>query len=85
MSYNPCKIQWDERLFFGTGVWRILNMTQIERKEISEYAMDAKPTRTSERISPCSSSLYTIPPHSWLLCVAYTSVLPSRNGSMCCA
>jgi class 3 adenylate cyclase len=57
-----------------SGVWRILNMTQIERKEISEYAMDAKPTRTSERIFPCSSSLYTIRPHSWLLCVAYTSV-----------
>ena len=68
-----------------TGVWRILNMPQIERKEISEYAMDAKPMRTSERISPCSSSLYTIRPHSWLLCVAYTSVLPSRNGSMCFA
>jgi len=56
------------------GVWRILYMAQIERKEISMYAIDAKPTRTSERIFPCSSSLYTIRPHSWLLCVAYTSV-----------
>ena len=56
------------------GVWRILYMAQIERKETSVYAMDAKPTRTSERIFPCSSSLYTIRPHCWLLCVAYTSV-----------
>jgi hypothetical protein len=57
-----------------TGVWRILYTAQIERKGISVYAMGAKPTRTLERISPCSSSLYTIRPHSWLLCMAYTSV-----------
>ena len=59
---------------YSTGVWRILYMAQIERKEISVYAMDAKPTRTAERIFPCSSSLSTIRPHSSLLSVAYTSV-----------
>ncbi len=56
------------------GVWRILYMAQIERKEISVYAMDAKPTHTAERIFPCSSSLSTIRRHSWPLCVADTSV-----------
>jgi hypothetical protein len=69
-----CLVAMDPKSNYITGVWRILSMAQIERKEISVYAMDAKPTRTSERISPCSSSLYTIRPHSWLLCVAYTSV-----------
>jgi hypothetical protein len=71
--------------FYDIGVWRILYMAQIERKETSVYAMDAKPTRTSERICPCSSSWYTIRPHSWLVCVAYTSVFPSRHGSLCFA
>ena len=69
-----CLVAMDPKSNYIPGVWRILYMAQIERKRISVYAMGAKPTRTSERISPCSSSLYTIRPNSWLLCVAYTSV-----------
>ena len=60
--------------FIYTGVWRILNMAQIERKRISVYARGATPTRTSERVSPCSSSWYTIRPNCSLFSVAYTSV-----------
>src|SRR3989449_4240344 len=69
-----CLVAMDPKSNYIPGVWRILYMAQIERKRISVYAIGAKPTRTSERISPCSSSLYTIRPNSWLLCVAYTSV-----------
>jgi hypothetical protein len=65
-----------------TGVWRILCMAQIEHKRTSAYAMVANRTRTQERISSCSSSLYTMRPSSWSLSVAYTSAFPSHNGSM---
>lgn len=65
-----------------TGVWRILCMAQIEHKRTSAYAMVANRTRTQERISSCSSSLYTMLPSSWSLSVAYTSAFPSHNGSM---
>ena len=64
------------------GLWRILYMAQIEHKRISKYAMVANRTRTPERVSSCSSSLYTMRPSSWSLCVAYTSASPSPNGSM---
>ena len=63
-----------QSILYFTGVWRILNMAQIERKRISVYARGATPTRTSERVSPCSSSWYTIRPNCSLFSVAYTSV-----------
>ena len=47
------------------GVWRILRMAQIEHKRISVYARSATYPRTPERISPCSSSLYSIPLNSY--------------------
>jgi hypothetical protein len=49
----------------ATGVWRILRMAQIEHKRISVYARSATYQRTPERLSPCSSSLYSMPLNSY--------------------
>jgi hypothetical protein len=54
-SVKCCRIVKDR-----TGLWRILRMAQIEHKRISVYARSANRQRTPERISPCSSSLYSI-------------------------
>jgi class II lanthipeptide synthase len=62
VEHLPALIERDELL--DTGVWRILCMVPIEHKRISAYAMVANLTRTPERISPCSNSLYSIPPSS---------------------
>jgi len=74
----------NQRVYF-TGVWRILRMAQIEHKRISVYARSANRQRTPERISPCSSSLYSIHLTSCRFYVLCSCALPNRNGSMYCA
>src|SRR5215831_745224 len=61
---------FSSRSQYQLGLWRILCIAQIEHKRISKYAMVANRTRTQERVSSCSSSLYTMRPSSWSLCVA---------------
>jgi len=67
---------------FLIGVWRILCIAQIEHKRRSVDARSAHPQRPPERISPCSSSWYSIRPHAWPVCVGCTCLCPRHHGSL---
>jgi hypothetical protein len=67
---------------YHLGIWRILCVAQIEHKRISVYARSANPKRPPERISPCSSSLYSMRPNCGPLCVGCTCSCTSHHGSL---